>query len=413
MGLFADFSGDRTLSDPLRFELAQRATWNSAAVNLLLTVAQIAVGWLSHSQSLIAHGVHSFTDLLSDFLVLLANRQGHHPADQDHPYGHARIETAGTLVLGGSLFAVGLGILGDAASRLQVMVRGSPTPDIEMIALWVALGTVFAKEGLYRYLLSIAKRVNSRLMLANALHTRADAASALVVVAGVSGAVMGWPSLDLVAAMVMGLMVLRLGAEMAWGALRELIDEGLDEQQLASIRDALKTVPNIIDIHELRTRRMSHQALVDLHVLVSPRISVSEGHYIAELARIAILRSNPQVLDVLVHVDPEDDSNFVGGGCTVPVRPVLEKTIRNALAELPAPSALRFHYLAGRVDVELWFKEALAENEINEIGARLASITAENTWLSSAKIVTERTIMEHCVPSLPRIGAPNNTSADC
>ena len=179
---------------------AQRATWVSVVVNLLMTIAQLVVGWLAHSQSLIAHGLHSFSDLLSDFLVIYASRQSAHPADQAHPYGHARVETAATLILGASLGLIGGGILWESGMRLQHVDRLVP---VELSALWVAIATVVAKEGLYRYLIRVAERLRSQLMIANALHTRADAASALVVVVGIGGALLGWSFLDLLAAALM------------------------------------------------------------------------------------------------------------------------------------------------------------------------------------------------------------------
>ena len=160
---------------------AQRATWVSVAVNLVMTVAQIIIGWLAHSQSLVAHGVHSFSDLLSDFLVIYASRQSVHPADQAHPYGHARVETAATLLLGASLTLIGGGILWQSGLRLQHI---EVLPAVELSAFWVAVATVIAKEGLYRYVIRVAERLRSQLLTANALHTRADAASALVVVIG-------------------------------------------------------------------------------------------------------------------------------------------------------------------------------------------------------------------------------------
>ena len=283
---------------------AQRVTWVSVAVNLVLTLLQIIIGWLAHSQSLIAHGLHSFSDLLSDFLVLYASRESAHPADDAHPYGHARVETAATLILGGSLALIGGGILWESGLRLQ---HTETLLAVEMSALWVAIATVVAKEGLYRYLIAAAERLRSQLMTANALHTRADAASALVVVVGIGGALMGWPFLDLLAAALMGFMILRMGVELAWGALKELIDTGLDETQVADIRSTLLSTPGVRGLHELRTRRMAHQALVDAHVQVDARISVSEGHCIAETARARVLREHPEVLDVLVHIDPEDD----------------------------------------------------------------------------------------------------------
>lgn len=341
-----------------RAALAQRATWVSVAVNLVMTIAQIIVGWLAHSQSLIAHGLHSFSDLLSDFLVIWASRQSAHPADEAHPYGHARVETAATLVLGSSLMLIGGGILWESGMRLQHV---DVLPAVAMSAFWVAVVTVIAKEALYRYLIAVGERLRSQLLIANALHTRADAASALVVVVGIGGALLGWAFLDLLAAALMGFMILRMGAELAWGALKELIDTGLDETQVAAIRETLLATPGVRGLHELRTRRMAHQALVDAHVQVDPRISVSEGHRIAESARARVLRQHPEVLDVLVHIDPEDDLDPDGAAIRLPGRSAVLTSLAPLLAGLPAPEKVVLHYLGGQIEVEVFFgAEALA-----------------------------------------------------
>ena len=335
-----------------RAALAQRATWVSVAVNLAMTIAQIVVGWLAHSQSLIAHGLHSFSDLLSDFLVIWASRQSAHPADEAHPYGHARVETAATLVLGTSLMLIGGGILWESGMRLQHV---DVLPTVAISAFWVAVVTVVAKEGLYRYLIRVGESLRSQLMIANALHTRADAASALVVVVGIGGALLGWGFLDLLAAALMGFMILRMGTELAWGALKELIDTGLDEAQVEAIRNTLLATPGVHDLHELRTRRMAHQALVDAHVQVDPRISVSEGHRIAESARARVLRQHPEVLDVLVHIDPEDDLDPDGAAVRLPGRAAVLESLAPLLSGLPAPDKIVLHYLGGQVEVEVFF----------------------------------------------------------
>lgn len=341
-----------------RAALAQRATWVSVAVNLVMTIAQIIVGWLAHSQSLIAHGLHSFSDLLSDFLVIWASRQSAHPADEAHPYGHARVETAATLVLGSSLMLIGGGILWESGMRLQHV---DVLPAVAMSSFWVAVVTVIAKEALYRYLIAVGERLRSQLLIANALHTRADAASALVVVVGIGGALLGWAFLDLLAAALMGFMILRMGAELAWGALKELIDTGLDETQVAAIRETLLATPGVRGLHELRTRRMAHQALVDAHVQVDPRISVSEGHRIAESARARVLRQHPEVLDVLVHIDPEDDLDPDGAAIRLPGRSAVLTSLAPLLAGLPAPEKIVLHYLGGQIEVEVFFgAQALA-----------------------------------------------------
>lgn len=338
---------------------AQKATWVSVAVNLVMTIAQLIVGWLAHSQSLIAHGLHSFSDLLSDFLVIYASRQSAHPADEAHPYGHARMETAATLVLGASLTLIGGGILWESGMRLQHI---EVLPVVEFSALWVAIATVISKEGLYRYLIRVAERQRSQLLTANALHTRADAASALVVVVGIGGALLGWSFLDLLAAALMGFMILRMGASLAWGAIKELIDTGLDESQVEAIRATLLETPGLRGLHQLRTRRMAHQALVDAHVQVDSRISVSEGHRIAESARARVLREHPEVLDVLVHIDPEDDMDPDIFSARLPGRDALLAELKPLLAGLPEPEKVVLHYLNGQVELEVFLSHTFFEN---------------------------------------------------
>ncbi len=358
--------------DPQRYREASRATWISAALNLALTVAQLIVGWLAHSQSLIAHGLHSFSDLLSDFLVLYANRKGSHPADREHPYGHARVETAATLILGASLAAIGFGILWEATLRLQTVAE---LPPVELLALWVAIFTAASKEVLFRYLLRVAERLRSPMLAANAWHTRADAASALVVVVGIAGALMGWKFLDLLAAAIMGFMILRMGLKLAWESLQELIDTGLDKNKVEAIRRTLLDTPGVLGLHELRTRRMAHQALVDAHVLVDPRISVSEGHRLGEQARQRVLDAHPEVADVLVHIDAEEDQALMSSGVDLPDRDALMAHLQGLLGEEAAGiEKTVLHYLGNRVEAEVFLplETCLDLARMNRLEQRIA-----------------------------------------
>lgn len=338
---------------------AQKATWVSVAVNLVMTVVQIVVGWLAHSQSLLAHGLHSFSDLLSDFLVIWASRQSAHPADESHPYGHARVETAATLALGTSLALIGGGILWESGLRLQHV---ETLQVVQMSAFWIAVATVLAKEALYRYLIRVAERLRSQMLIANALHTRADAASALVVVVGIGGALLGWSFLDLLAAALMGFMILRMGAGLAWGAIKELVDTGLEQAQVDAIGQSLRSTPGVLGLHALRTRRMAHQALVDAHVQVDPRISVSEGHRIAESARARVLREHPEVLDVLVHIDPEDDVDPDLTVASLPERATVVEDLKRVLADFPAPQKVVLHYLGAGMEVEVFINHGSFED---------------------------------------------------
>jgi len=364
--------------DDSRYLEGRKVTWVSVAVNLMLTVAQISVGLSAHAQSLVADGFHSLSDLVADFLVLVANFHSRHPADAGHPYGHHRIETAASFGLGLLLLATGGGILWAAAGRIQHM---EALPPVASVALWVALATLVAKEGLFRYMLHVGEKLRSPMLIANAWHARSDAASSLVVTAGLAGSLLGYPFLDPVAAVIVGFMILRMGAEFSWDSLRELMDEGLSDEEVVSIRTTLSETSGVVDLHELRTRRMAHQALVDAHIRVDPRISVSEGHRIAETARRRVLKAHPTVLDVLVHVDAEDDSMPLPKA-DFPDRAELEAHLRELLgADAPAFDRCVFHYLGEKVETELFFPASFAPDIVTSLEQRLNDRLKNDPWI--------------------------------
>jgi cation diffusion facilitator family transporter len=351
-----------------RYREGQKVTWVSVGVNIGLTIVQIGVGTLAHAQSLVADGFHSLSDLVADFLVLVANHHSRHPADEAHPYGHQRIETAASLALGLILFGTGGAILWYAAGRLQHL---DALPAVAPIAFWTALATIAAKEGLFRYMLRVGERLRSPMLVANAWHARSDAASSLVAACGIGGSLLGMRWLDPLAAVIVGFMILRMGWEFGWEALRELMDEGLSQQALADIRATLRETPGVLDVHDLRTRRMAHQALVDAHIRVNGRISVSEGHRVAEFARQRVLAAHPQVLDVLVHVDAEDDSEpGKHSSLALPERETLLSHLRTMLdIEEAGIEKAVFHYLGQKVEAEVFLAPDIAGD-----AARMATI---------------------------------------
>jgi cation diffusion facilitator family transporter len=335
---------------PERFAAAQKSTWVSIAINVLLTAAQVVGGFFSHSQALMADGLHSLSDLLSDVLVLYANRHGNRHADADHPYGHARIETAATLILGTFLAVLGVVLLVAAALRLQ---HPEALQAVNPLALAIAVLALVAKEGLFRYMLAVAKRVRSQMLVANAWHARSDAASSLVVIVGVAGNLLGYTFFDLLAAAVVGVMIAHMGGKLAFEAMAELIDTGLGEEEVEAIRQTLINTHGVRGLHELRTRKMADNALVDAHIMVDPKISVSEGHYIAELARHAVLKHH-HVMDVMVHIDPEDDLKAMPNA-HLPSRPGLLAHLSKRLGGVDLTDCrVVFHYLDGKVEAEIY-----------------------------------------------------------
>lgn len=366
---------------PERFAAAKKSTWVSIFVNLFLTVFQVVAGYFGRSQSLMADGLHSLSDLLADILVLFANRHGNRHADADHPYGHARIETAATLILGVALAVLGVGLLIAAGMRLQHPEQVQP---VHPFTIWIALIALAMKEGMFRYMLAVAKRVRSQMLIANAWHARSDAASSLVVVVGITGNLLGYTFLDLVAAAVVGVMIAHMGGKFALEALQELIDTGLSEEEVEAIRATLLETPGVRSLHELRTRKMADNALVDAHILVDPKISVSEGHFIAEQARKAVL-SKHHVMDVMVHIDPEDDMQSKPNN-HLPNREALLEHLASRLGDgLPLGRRILLHYLDGKVDADLFLEfDAYGDaGKIEALKRRCVEITADDPFFRS------------------------------
>jgi cation diffusion facilitator family transporter len=307
-------SEDPQHSPEERAAAASRSTWVSVGVNLILTITQVAVGILAKSQGLVADGIHSLSDLVADFVVLFASHHARKDADEDHPYGHQRFETAASLVLGALLLAVGIGMLWSAFRKLE---EPDLVPQVHIVALWVAGGALVAKELLFRYMLSVAKRVKSSMLVANAWHARSDAASSLVVGIGVIGNLAGYPILDPIAALIVGFMVAKMGWSFGWDAMHDLMDRSVDEQEVGAIRQTLVDTPGVKSVHDIRTRKMGDMVVVDAHIEVDAAISVEAGHDIAVEARQRVLQRH-RVLNLMTHVDPWRRPDLDHAGAAVP-----------------------------------------------------------------------------------------------
>jgi len=279
---------------------AKKSTLVSVAVNLALTVSQIFAGLLSGSQGLVADGIHSLSDLVADFVVLFANHHIAKDADEDHHYGHQRYETAASLFLGVSLLVVGLGMLWSAGHKIVNPIAAS---QISILALYVALGSLAAKEILFRYMLAVAERVRSSMLVANAWHARSDAASSLVVSVGIVGALFGFPILDSVGALIVGLMIVRTGWSFSWDALNDLMDRAVSEEEHQHIEKIILSTEGVLGCHDLRTRKMGDMILVDVHIEVDANSTVQVGHDIA-LAAANQVKTELPVLNVMTHIDP-------------------------------------------------------------------------------------------------------------
>lgn len=281
-------------------QASRRSTLVSVWLNVVLSTAQIITGVISHSQGLVADGIHSLSDLFSDFVVLLALRHSRRSADADHPYGHQRYENAASLLLGLILLAVGLGMGWGAVLRLQ---SPDDIPTVHALALWITVGTLLAKEALFRYMMRVARELRSSMLAANAWHARSDALSSLVVGIGIAGNLLGYPLLDPIAALIVGLMIAWLGLKFGWEAFHDLTDRSADEELIQAIAADILATPGVQGLHDLRTRKSGDMLIVDAHLEVDETLSVREGHDIALLARQRVMDRHP-VLTMMTHLDP-------------------------------------------------------------------------------------------------------------
>ncbi|QFY89317.1 cation transporter [Magnetovirga frankeli] len=359
---------------------AQRVTLIGALINLLLSVIKIIIGYTASSQALIADGIHSLSDLFSDAVVWLAARQSINRPDRDHPYGHGRYETLATLFLGTLLLLVAIGIGWDAAERLfnpdELLIPG-------VLAIYAALASILAKEALYHYTLHVARQSRSKLLVANAWHHRSDAISSIVVLIGVAGVMAGLEYLDAIAAIAVALMIAKMGLELGWEAMQELADRALAKTRVEEIRHWIGQVGGVRDVHMLRTRSLGGDASVDVHVLVEPRISVSEGHLISVLVETGLKQHFDEIMDVTVHIDPEDDEDPPDGPI-LPQRSQVVADLRQRCADLlPDLNSLDLvlHYLNGQVHLELQLNDAAVAEQ--DLAARLGDLG----YLGSIKLL--------------------------
>jgi cation diffusion facilitator family transporter len=320
---------------------------------------------------------------------LYAAKHAHAEADEEHPYGHGRIETAATVGLGVALILISIGIVYDGARALL-------EPDKLLVpkawAMALAALSVIGKEWVYHYTMRYARRLKSEMLRANAWHSRSDAISSVVVIIGVGGALLGVTSLDAIAALVVAIMIGKIGFDVARRSMSELIDTGVDAEHLEEIRTMIQSVDGVEDLHLLRTRRMAGQVLVDVHLILrDPRVSVSEGHQISETVRSVLIRHFDDIADVTVHIDPEDDEHAAPGK-HLGLRNQVLRRLEAHWQHLPAARQIRrvnLHYLNGRIHVEVELPRNLATdaNQSGEISAAFAAAAAGDPDIAGIRVL--------------------------
>ncbi|MBF0160803.1 MAG: cation transporter [Magnetococcales bacterium] len=316
-----------------RYIQARRVTQVGTAGDTLLTIGKISAGLLTQSSALLAEGLHSGADLLFDVVVLLGMKIAKRKPDESHPYGHGKFEGLFTLFLSALLLLVAVGVVWDAIHRMGAGDLHAP----DAWAFWVALLSIVTKEGLFQYTVRVGRRLKSNIIMANAWHHRADSISSFAAMLGIGGALLGYPILDPVAAIVVAFFVSKVGFEIGWDAIKELTDasDAVDEEIRQRINHLINEIPDVLSAHFVTARQLGPDIVVDVHVVVPLCLSASEGHQVAEQVKYTLLKQVDAITEVVVHVDTEDDMER-----TIPMQPSREVLLDWVFREIPEGRAV-------------------------------------------------------------------------
>lgn len=352
-----------------RQDTIKKVTFVGILVNIFLAFAQIISGFLAHSQALVADGLHTLADLISDVVVIVTVHHSARAADEDHPYGHARIETLSSIFLGFALIAVALGM---GYRGIQSMIDPVPV-ETESFALFFAFLAIFSKEFLYRYTINAAREIKSTLLESNALHHRSDVFSSIVVVIGVTAQLAGFDNMDALAAIVVSIMISLMGVHLVKKAFAELIDTSLDQALVEKIRKHILNIDGVIAVHRLRSRSMGGLGYIDTEILVNPRLSVSEAHFISLHLEKTIKKQFNEIIDVSVHIDPVAETEH-DNILNLPSRAELLFSLYSVWESVEGSEKIdhiHLHYLSRQVEVDVILPLVTADPDNNGLAQQL------------------------------------------
>jgi len=362
---------------------AQRVTLVGAIIDTILGLLKIFIGLVAHSSALVADGIHSLSDLLTDFLVVAVLKYSHQAPDQDHPWGHARFETIGTVLLGCILIAVAGAM---AYESVLILLTSEQVLLPEWPALVVAAISIGAKEWIFHYTLAVGKRIKSDLIIANAWHSRTDALSSVVVFVGVAGAMSGYVWLDAMAAVIVAFVVAKIGWELTWKSIKELVDTALPEEQVLQYTNEIMQVEGVLSVHSFKSRNMGSQSLLEMHLQVAPHLSASEGHYIGDASVYRLKGKFDDIGHVIFHIDTYDDEEEDNYCKTLPMRTEVSGLLWQSLEELGVPdpdiNRLTLHYRSDAIEIDLMLLNSEVNKQLNlvELEQQLSKSLSEFSW---------------------------------
>ena len=288
-----------------------RVTVWGAVANVVLAVAKLVAGIVGRSAAMTADAIHSFSDLVSDVIVLVMVKVASRGNDKDHEYGHGKFETLATVAVALLLLAVGGKMLADGVSRIAGFFRGEQMVVPGRIAFWAALVSIAVKEALYQWTAYVGRKFDSPAVVTNAWHHRSDALSSVGSAVGIAlASLLGgkWAIMDSVVACAISIFIIRIGVKMALPALRELTEASLPEETENEIRDVILSVDGVLDVHAMKTRKTGPDIIIESHIVVDPEMTVFQAHLLTEYAEDRLRERFGQKTQISLHVEPSVES---------------------------------------------------------------------------------------------------------
>lgn len=290
-----------------RVSIARRVTFVGLVVNLMLGIIKGIAAIAGRSSAMMADAIHTLSDLITDFVVLLFISISGEEYDENHQYGHGKFETFATLIISVALFAVAVGITWSGVAAIYRSVRGQAIAQPGMVALWAAAISVAAKEVLFRYTIKNGKIIKSDAVIANGWHHRTDALSSIGTLLGIAGAIFlgeNWRILDPIAAIVVSVLIFKVAIDLAIPSVKELLETSLPKEEIKKIEEILIDHPDVISYNHLRSRKIGVTAAIDVHIKLNKKISFERSHEITEELEKEIRKKFGEQTLILIHTEP-------------------------------------------------------------------------------------------------------------
>lgn len=295
------------ISDIDREKKAARVTWVGFFTNLILSAAKIVAGVVGRSSAMVADGIHSLSDFVTDFIVIIFIKISSKNEDSDHPYGHGKFETFATMLISFALFIVAIGIFYSGSVKIYEVLNGRTIERPTYLALIMAAVSIVVKEGLYWYTIIIGRKIDSPAVIANGWHHRSDAFSSIGTLIGISGAMFlgeRWRILDPITSVIVGIFIIGVAYKLARPSIQELLEMSLPQEIEQNIEQKIQATPGVITFHHLRTRKNGNAFIIDMHIKVDARSSIVEAHDIATRVENNLKAAFGKHTQVNVHIEP-------------------------------------------------------------------------------------------------------------